>query len=119
MAGDTVQPGSHLEQLGLEGAHGGHAHNLAALGDDWELVEALPDHDVDGLLHGDAGQDGEGGRDLEAADLLLRPPGVHVLHLDDVSVGTPLVVQELGHVVPHLDNDIYNYTSVMVGRVFS
>ena len=73
MAGDTVQPGSHLQQLGLEGAHGGHAHNLAALGDDGELVEALPDHDVDGLLHRHAGQDGEGRGEVEGAHLLVRP----------------------------------------------
>ena len=68
-----LTPGQYLEQLGLEAAQAGHADDLAALGDDRQLVEALPDHDVDGLLHRHAGQDGEGRREVEGAHLLVRP----------------------------------------------
>ena len=69
----------HLQQLGLEAAHGGHSHDLAALRDDRQLVEALLDHDVDGLLHGHTGQDGQWRGQLQGAHLLIRPPGVQIL----------------------------------------
>ena len=72
---------TYLQQLGLETAHGGHSHDLAALRDDGQLVEALLDHDVDGLLHGDAGQDGQWRGQLQGAHLLIRPPSVQILRM--------------------------------------
>ena len=47
---------------------------LTCVLDHRELIIALLAHDINSMLHRDCGQDGEGGRELQGAHLLLLPP---------------------------------------------